>query len=105
MAMHMARARGFESIAVFDSGGRLRSATSTEARQVFPATDQIGIKQALSQNRIVVSELQRDLGTPYLFFVSVPVSLGRQSTVIVSGGVAASRLQGLFAERGGAQVL
>lgn len=100
MAMHMAQARGFESIAVFNSDGRLQAASSTGTPRAFPAAEQIGIKHALSRGRMVVSELQRDHGTPYLFFVSVPVSLNGQPTVIVSGGVAASRLQGLFAEAG-----
>lgn len=100
MAMHMAQARGFESIAVFASDGRIQSASSTGTREAVPAAERIGIKQALSQNRMVVSELQHDLGAPYLFFVSVPVSLNGQSTVIVSGSVAVSRLQGLFAEAG-----
>jgi hypothetical protein len=99
-ATEMARARGFVSIAVFDAQGRPLSASSTGARQAIPEVERIGIKQALTRKRMVVSELQHGPGPSHLFFVSVPVSLNGQSTVIVSGSVAASRLQGLFAEAG-----
>ena len=74
MATDMARARGFESIAVFDAEGRLLSASTARGHQAIPEVERIGIKQALSRNRMVVSELQRGSGPSHLFFVSVPTT-------------------------------
>lgn len=101
MASQMAAARGLESVAVFDSSKRLLFASATGARrQAAPLPDRIGIGQALAQNRMVASELQSEPGGPHLFFVSVPVSMSGRPTVVVSGAVAVSGLQKLFAEAG-----
>jgi|tagenome__1003787_1003787.scaffolds.fasta_scaffold20899489_2 hypothetical protein len=100
VAAELARARGLESVAVFDTRDRRLLTTLRGTRQAFPTADQADVQSALSEARAVVSELRASPGTPPLFFVSVPISLHGRPKVVVSGGVPASRLQGLFAEAG-----
>jgi hypothetical protein len=75
-------------------------APTTGKLQAVPASERIGVSHAIAQNRMVLSDLQSGPAKQHLFFVSVPVSLRGQSTVVVSGGVAASSLRRLFAEAG-----
>jgi hypothetical protein len=100
LAAELAHARGFDSVAVFDTAGRRLLTALPGTHQAFPTADQAGVSRAVSRDRAVVSDLQVSPGTSPLFFVSVPVSLHGRPKVIISGGVSASRLQGLFIEAG-----
>jgi hypothetical protein len=100
VAAELARSRGLESVAVFDTRGRRLLTTLPGSRQSFPTADQADVQRAVGQGRAVVSQLQVSPGALPLFFVSVPISLQGRPRVVVSGGVPASRLQGLFAEAG-----
>ena len=100
LAAELAHARGFDSVAVFDTAGRLLLTALPGAHRAAPTADQVGAPRAVSRDRAIVSDVQGFPGTPPLFFVSVPVSLHGRPKVIISGGVLASRLQPLFTEAG-----
>lgn len=100
VAAELGRARGLDSVSVFDTRGRRLLTTLPGIGQAFPTADHADVQRALGEGRAVVSQLQVSPGTPPLFFVSVPIFLQGLPKVVVSGSVPASRLQGLFAEAG-----
>lgn len=101
-AMAAARASGFAALVVHDRTGRqLFVEPTTVAAGLTPARE-LGVAEVVGGRQLVVSDLVADTGElkPGLFFVSVPVLVGGQVVMVLSGGLPPHRLQPLLAEAG-----
>ena len=97
----LVRERGFEVLGVYDRNGRLLFALPADRRLSMPAAEAARIAETVASGKPMVSELQAGVDAkPGLFFISVPATVDGQGALVVTGGVAPRRLQGLFAEAG-----
>lgn len=97
----VARERGFETLSVYDRTGQLLFASPADDKALVAPAERVGVAEVVGGRKIFISDLQVSAtAKPGLFFISVPVVVDGRVTLVVSGGVAPQRLQGLFAEAG-----
>ena len=98
---NVARERGFQVLGVYDRTGHLLFAASADDQALLTSAESAGVAEVVGGRKVFVSDLQvSTIAKPGLFFISVPVVIDGRVALVLSGGVAPQRLQGLFAEAG-----
>jgi hypothetical protein len=99
--MEVARARGFQTLGLFDRSGHPLFVAPSTPSVPFISAEQAGVGQIMAGKPLFVSDLQLlPNGSAGLFYVSVPIVVRGQVAFVVTGGVEPRLLQGLFAEAG-----
>jgi hypothetical protein len=96
------RANGFAALAVHDRAGRLLSLSPATVGATLVPAQALGVSEVFDSGKVFVSEFVAggEALKPGLFFVSVPVLVDDQVTLVLSGGLPVQRLQPLLAEAG-----
>jgi HAMP domain-containing protein len=97
-----ARANGFAALAVHDRAGRLLFLSPATVGASVVSAHALGVSDVFASSKVFVSDFVAGGETlkPGLFFVSVPVLVDGQVSLVLSGGVPVQRLQPLLAEAG-----
>ena len=96
----LARQRGFESLGLFDRGGKLL-VSIPEGGPPSATAEAVGVAAVAGGQPLFVSDLQRTSdGKPGPYFISVPVLRDGEIVSVLTGGVNARHLQKLFGEAG-----
>jgi hypothetical protein len=96
---HLAVERGYEGLALFDADGKVKFATAANLEPLFTHPDELGFAEIAAGRRFFVSNLLALEGRQLShFLVTVPIMADGKIAYYVSGALAASTLQGLFAE-------
>jgi hypothetical protein len=97
-----ARANGFAALAVHDRAGRLLFLGPAKTDAGLLSAHALGVSEVFAGSKAFVSDFIAggEALKPGLFFVSVPVLVDGQTTLVLSGGVPVQRLQPLLVEAG-----
>lgn len=94
-------ARGVEALGLYDRTGRLVVAAPPDRQTSFAPAERVGVAEILGGRKLFVSGYHAG-PTPRsgVFYVSVPVTVNGEVTMVLSAGLSPQRLQGLFDEAG-----